>query len=317
MIRLPHAPVLLYLLASVAPAEDQAAPVKKFSVSAAGVKLVKPKGFEPAERFHGFRDLGRRSSVMVMNIPGPFAEVTKGLTTQGLASRGMKLLSTRKLKIGGADALLLSVSQVIAAPEKTEYRKWMLVFGDGKRTSMVTAAFPASFADELSEPLKACVLSAERIAVGGSDPDFTIQPAGKMKRGKHIGGALKALAFGLRAEGKGKPGEPMLIAMRSFLRDPIGKQREFALKRLHQTPQFEKIVKVLWTRPIEVDGLAGFESLADSTHTEPDLPMKVYQVMLFTDTGYILIRGSVRKEQGEEFLPVFQKMARSLKRTKK
>ena len=45
--------------------------------------------------------------------------------------------------------------------------------------------------------------------------------------------------------------------------------------------------------------------------------MKVYQVMLFTDTGYILIRGSVRKEQGEEFLPVFQKMARSLKRTKK
>jgi hypothetical protein len=317
MIRLPHAPVLLCLLAAVAPAQDQAKPVKKFSVSAAGVKLVKPKGFEPAERFHGFRDLGRRSSVMVVNIPGPFEEVTKGFTTQGLASRGVKLLSTKKLKIAGADALLLGASQVVAAPEKTEYRKWMLVFGDGKRTSMVVAAFPASLADELSEPLKACVLSAERIAVRDSDPDFTIQPAGKMKRNKFGGGAIKGLAFGLRAEGKAKLGEPIFIAMRSFLREPIGNQRAFALKRLRQTPQGETVGTMLWTRPIEVDGLAGFESLADGANAKPEFPMRVYQVMLFTDTGYVLIRGTLRREQSAEFLPAFQKMARSFKRTKK
>ncbi len=49
---------------------------------AVGIKLVRPDGFDDAENFYGFQQQDMQSSVMVVSIPGPFSEVTRGLYGQ-------------------------------------------------------------------------------------------------------------------------------------------------------------------------------------------------------------------------------------------
>jgi hypothetical protein len=73
---------LVAMLLQVSPVLAQ--PVR---VTGTSVALAPPPGFEPSSRFPGFERADLQSSVMVTEIPGPFAEVTSGLTAAALATR--------------------------------------------------------------------------------------------------------------------------------------------------------------------------------------------------------------------------------------
>ena len=166
-------------------------PENRIRVPGTRVALVPPPGFVPAERFPGFARQESNSSILISEMPVPYAEVIKGFTEAGLLSRGMKLVEQSKATLCGKAGLILNLIQTAAG---SRWEKWVLVFGDQNETVMLTAVFPQQFQTELSNPMRASLLSTR--CVSGTDRNplegltFSLSSTPKMTFAKRFGNSI-------------------------------------------------------------------------------------------------------------------------------
>jgi len=285
------------------------------SFPAAGVKLVRPKGFDDAENFHGFQQPNTKSSVMAVMIPGPYSETSRGFTAEQLKTHGMKLRSKEDVRVDGNTAVLLSVTQNAYG---TEFEKWILAVGNEKETRMVTATFPKSEEKKLSNQLKAVVLSTTIDDTPPPDPTtdvgFVIAAPTKLKLTKGISKMLMYTKDGTIPLKSAE--DPFFIAGSSISQGPIDDRRQFATQRLLNTAN-TRIIAVISNSEITIDGLDGYEIVADGNLTKSGNTVKVYQVLLYDDGTYILMQGRVAAHLADEYMSEFKTMARSLTRKPK
>ncbi|MBC8104014.1 MAG: hypothetical protein H7Z41_15685 [Cytophagales bacterium] len=277
----------------------------------AGVRLVQPSGFTPATSFDGFEHK-TGASVVVMRIPGPYAEVTRGFDTAALKARGITLVTKEDMKIDGLSGVLLNVTQ---EAHDIVFAKWIAAFGDPSQTILVTASFPQEQTRSLSARLKASVLSARRDkkvgAKPGADITFTLTPSTKLKPASGLGKMLLFTKEGIVPAKN--PSDPLFVATPSLGDPPVADRGEYALNRLRQTAH-TTVTKITSNQPIGIDDMDGFEIIAEAKDTTSGLPLTLYQVMLFEEDSYFLMQGLVGKEQSAAYLPEFKAMARSLRR---
>jgi hypothetical protein len=115
--------------------------------------------------------------------------------------------------------------------------------------------------------------------------------------------------------------DPIFIVAPSLGFHPIGDKHSFAMKRLHEMPGITQ-VSVKEDTAIRIDGLSGFESIAEAMagavtqqgKTLAGLKMTLYQVTLFDGDSYVLINGMVGTDRAPQYLPEFKSLARSLKK---
>lgn len=247
------------------------------------VIVTPPAGFVVADRFPGFMSEETGSSVMVSELPAPFAEVTKDFSAPGFKKQGMTLLSQVKMSYGAHDGLLISASQ---AARGIDWLKWMGVFGDSKVTYIVTATFPKEAEAELSDLLKKSVMGA-RVSSINVDPldalTFRVSPTNDMKMAKVIGNGV------LFSKGGIFPAKsietPIFVVGASASKGlAISDKKVFAEARLLKIATI-KDVRVKGTAPITVGGLDGFESTADAVDADGGAKMLIYQVVLFDADG--------------------------------
>jgi hypothetical protein len=280
------------------------------SFPTAGVKLIQPDGFAVAESFDGFQQPNTQSSVLTMMIPGPFAETTKGFTAAGLKTRGMTLRSKENISIEGQTGLLINLVQTV---NNTEFSKWIVVFGNQQETKMVTATFPTANTAKLSAPLKSVVLTAKNDLTSpqlGANVGFTIAAANKLKITRGMGKTLMYTKDGV-VPVKSRL-DPLFLVAPSLSQVTIVDRQKFATDRLAKTGSI-KIDAVTTTNPITIDGLDGYEIIADAQDAA-GTALTLYQVMLFEDKSYLLIQGIVGTKIRDEYLPEFKAMARSFKK---
>lgn len=285
------------------------------SFPAAGIKLAKPPDFENAENFHGFQQRASNSSVMVVKVPAAFSKVSDGFTAENMMTRRMILESKEAIKIHGLAGFLMKVTQVEFG---IEFIKWIVAFGDESRTLLVTATMPRTCEAELSGILKSSVLSVKLDGTPAPDPRdevrFTLAESKKLKLASGMG---KMLAYTKDGTLPAKsPKEPLFVAGHSLWVAPIEDRRQFAVQRLLQTAK-TKISAITSTKSKTIDGLDGFESIAQAQDVDSGTPLVVYQVILFEDAAYILMQGLVGTELADEYLPEFSAMAHSLARKKR
>ena len=282
------------------------------SFPALGLKIRQPEGFEKADNFDGFGEPETQSSIMAISLPAPYSQVTAGFTKEQMKTRGWVLLSRDDVKVNGLPGILVHFEQ----PAGDEvFLKWSFVFGDDKKTTMVTAAFPKAQERELSTRLKSAVLSLrpDRAALPdpGADLPFTLAATPKLKLADGINRTLaytKDGVFMIKS-----PGDPLFIATSSVDQVIVGDRRNFAEQRVVGTVH-TKQVKVKSSDAITIDGLDGFESLAEAEEDLSGTPLILYQVILFDDESYVIMQGHVGAEHRVEFLPEFKAIARSFRR---
>jgi len=85
-----------------------------------GVAMPQPPGFEKAEDFYGFQQPSTGASVMVLAIPGPFAEVTQGFTKTALAERGMTLHAKELTRVKGQAAWFKNSRFWVTLPQQNK-----------------------------------------------------------------------------------------------------------------------------------------------------------------------------------------------------
>ena len=282
------------------------------SFPACGIKIRQPEGFEKDDSFEGFGNPETQSSIVAMSFAGPYSKVTAGFTQDQMKAQNWTLLSREDVEVDGLPGILVHFEQPAGGKV---FLKWSLVFGDDRKTTMVTATFPKSHEEELSARLKSAVLSAriDRAASSdaGADLPFTISASPKLKLTPAISNMLAYTKDGVIPAKS--PKDPMFGVARALGKVVVGDKPQFAERRLRGTARTKGLV-VQSTDAITIAGLDGYESLAEAEDVKSGTPLIVYQVILFDEGSYILMQGLVATELRDEYLPEFKAMARTFQR---
>ena len=287
-------------------------PVHAVRVPGTNVSLQPPAGFAPADNFPGFQNPEQQASIMVTQMPAPFAEVTKAMNKETLATRGMTLLSSSSEKVDGRDALLLHVAQAAAG---VEYLKWMLVTGDPTTTFMIVGTFPKSAEGEASAAIRTAVLTTSIELRGPDNPfeglQFRITPTPALKIASRVSNMLILTESGMA--GTVAPGDPVYIVGSSI--GPAGSAdlKAFSEARARQTEQVTDL-KNLTGRDITLGGLAAYELVADATGVKSETPVRLYQVIAPDGDGYFIVQAFVGTERADAMLPEFRKVTESFRK---
>jgi hypothetical protein len=288
------------------------ATAERIAVPGTRVSLEPPDGFVLAERFPGFGHRASGASIMVTEMPAPVDEVRKGMTAEGLAGRGMKVVSSESVPSDAGEVLLLAATQQAGGAEVS---KWMAISGDSSHTLIVLATYPSNQATTLATPLRAAVLSAQRSAEA---PDlfaglpFTLTESGTLKIANRVANALLLTEGG--KQGTLAPGEPLLIAAASLSEVDLTDLGAFAQARLRQTEQLTGPWKS-GGQELEVDGHRAWELAGEATEKRSGRPVKVYQLIVADGPrSYLIVQAMVDPARWDELLPQFRAVGHSLRR---
>jgi hypothetical protein len=302
----PALSVPVFLLFATAPAFAQAVRVPGTKVS-----LTPPAGFTLAQQYPGFEREADRATIMVTELPTDASEMTRAMTRDALASRGMMLMASSNQVINGKPARLLNVRQ---GSPNGDVLKWMLIAGDRTTTIMIVGTFPADSPYNIGTSIQHALLSS---SWGQAAPDafeglpFRITPTSRLKLARRVGNMLTLTESGTM----GSPGssEAIYLVGHSIGHGDVGDLRNFSEVRARQTT-LTKSVGNFRGRTVQVDGLDAYELEADAIDTRSGAPMRLYQVIVPDDTGYFIAQGLTGVDRAADLLPEFREVTAGFRR---
>ena len=307
--------LLLLLLTTPAgvPAQQGAPASQPVRVAGTKVSLVPPAGFVPSKQFTGYALEAEGASILITELPFSLSQAAAPLTNpEQLKTRAMTLLSKESVTAGGAPALLLGLRQNASGGE---YLKLVLLVGDDAAAVMVTATFPAESEARLSAPLRRSVLTARwdkaAVVADGEGLRFTVGERGALKLARRIGNTLMYTGGGVFPSPA--TDNPLFIVGPSLAEVPADDRKAFAEGRISDTASVTGVV-ARKTEPLTLDGLGGYETLADAKDKVTGEPMVVYQVILFDGPHFYIMQGLTSQKTAAQHLPSFREMARTFRR---
>ena len=251
------------------------------------ISLIAPKGFTDGANFLGFEHKESGSSIMILDIPGPYSETSAGINKHNLLSKGIEVSKIENLTINGLSAIFVTGTQNAYG---NIYTKYILVFGTDDETIMINGVSPKNL-EKIGNEIKKSMLTVYYEADKKINPfetlDYTIDvSATKLKFGKSMSNSL---IFSVDGQVPTLSNDKTsLIIAKSFSQITQEDKKLFAINRLKQTP-FE-IENIVYTNEITIDGIFGYEIYAKGK-TE-----KIYQVILFSDKLYYILIGTTNDE---------------------
>ncbi len=278
------------------------------------IYLVPPPGFVPAASFSGFKQDATESSIVVMEIPGPYERVSKGFSPENLKDRQMELIDSQNGVYGNMSGVMLTVRQ---PDQGRTLKKYILLFGDESRTIMVNGIF-----DETNKQVESHIkISMESV---------TYNPEAKMAKDEGLAFTIDDKDSGFQLtksisgtaiytiDGKIPTDDPYrsnLIVSPSILQIEEKDRAAFAVERLKTIPTIKE-ARTTKTAPINIDGLDGFETFSDAKDTNSGAKVSVYQLTLFTKNQYYLLVGTTEGDF-EKNIAAFKKLAHTFKLKKR
>ncbi|MFA6210496.1 MAG: hypothetical protein WCT03_12750 [Candidatus Obscuribacterales bacterium] len=276
------------------------------------VSITKSDNFAPAPNFSGFVDKATQASIMVTEMPSPFEATTAGFNEAGLASRAMKLVSKEAVTVGDYPGILCSVKQTAYG---SDFSKWILAFGNEEQTIVVTASYPDSSADKLSESLKQILLTA-RYDAKAKPPDpmadlpFTISGSKNLLMAGRIQNTLLFSPTGKITAID--PKDPSLFLVGQALNDlEIPDKTDFARTRLKMTANLTD-VQIISEKDITVAGMPTREILATGKNKQ-GAELFVLQDIAYGGGSYFFLQGITDLDQKEDKEPEFRAIVDSFR----
>lgn len=275
------------------------------------ISLVPPADFTVATNFAGFQQDSSGASIMVLEIPAPFSEIAKAFTAEGLKTQGMDLLEKEELMLNGIPAILIKGEQPAYG---NTYHKYTLAFGSETESILINGTYQKEDETALGETIKSAMLSTIYDASKSIDPiesaDFEIALTGT----DMVFAASIANSLLFNREGQipaTATDKSAFIVAKSFSEMEIIDKKAFSENRLRQNPITIESIKS--TEPIRIDGLDGFEIIAESKPDELGKVLELYQVTLFLDKQYYILFGSSESDY-EKNMAVFKSLTQTFKR---
>jgi hypothetical protein len=283
---------------------------KHKNINGTKISLIPPQGFISAQNFIGLQQAESGSSIMVLDIPGPYSEISAGLNAENLLSNGVEVSLIEPLTINELPGMLITGKQRAYG---STYSKYILVFGNESETIMLNGIFPENM-KKFGAEIKKSILSVIYDAGMKLDPfavlDYTIDVSEtKLKFAASSSGSLI-----FTVDGKiptASEDKTNLIVTKSFNTVTPDDKKQFCINRIKKTPV--DIQTIEYTNEISVDGMNGYEIYAKAKSKNTDTPENIYQVILFSDDLYYILI-STSNDETPESINEAKKAINTLKR---
>ena len=260
---------------------------KHVLVRGTAISLIPPAGFDLSGNFKGFQNPDDPTSmIMVVDIPGPFSEVSKGFTTEMMASRGMKLNEKKEVLVNAQKGYLIDLEQ---EANGMFFFKSVLIFGNEQSTTMINGIHLKDSTDvgiAIKASIQTVVVDTSMNVNPRKELDYDLnENAGRLKFINVMGNAML-----FNRDGKtptASADKAILITDKSLEKTEIVDKKSFCIARLKKYPEEYEVITDKGIHEIELDGLKGFELFARNAEKE------LYQVIVFGEEGgYFLMFGT-------------------------
>lgn len=293
---------LLLLVALPAGAEPQ-------RIGGTRVLLEVPEGFVVSGEFPGLGRDEDLTSVLVTELPMPLETARADFTREALEERGVMLHGSAEVEVGRRRGTLLHATQRAAG---ATFRKWMLLFGDGSASVLITATTPLDLESTHGDALVGVLKTLRWEPTTAVPPDeglrFAVRGAAPFEI---VTTAPNAVVFANPAHDTSTGELPPLIAVGSSLgRVQIARLAEFARQRLQETATLDQI-EVRSERPTRLGGLAAYELSADARDIETKRTVRVTQILGSDGERYFLVQGIFDEARPDAYTTPFEQIVGS------
>lgn len=271
------------------------------------ISMIPPKDFQVAKSFMGFQQAETNSSVMVLDVPGPFLEVSKALTVENLLKQGVEVENSEQIILNGLPAVLIKGDQTAYG---SIFRKYILVLGTEQETIMINGIVPKdslALGDAVKNALLSTVYDVNKILTPLDAVDFQISTV----ETDFIFAKSMSNMLVYNRDGKipvETSDKASLVIAKAFSKVAITDKKMYATNRIKTLPvQISKIIKTI---AVEINGLKGYEITAEGVNRKTGIKEQAYQVMLFTDDSYYILFGS-SQDDFDTNLVVFKKLVQT------
>lgn len=274
------------------------------------VSLIAPNGFTDGLNFLGLQQTESGSSIMILDIPGPYPETSKGITKENMLSKGVEVSKIENLTINGLPAMFVTGTQNAYG---NIYTKYIFVFGSENETIMINGVYPENLnkiGDEVKKSMLTVYYEADMNIDAFGNLDYSIDVTEtKLKFGKSMSNLLIFSVDGQVPTSSSD--KTNLIVAKSFSPVTQEDKKLFVINRLKQTPI--EIDNIEYTNEISIDGIYGYEIYAKGKSRKTGEIENIYQVILFSDKLYYIFFGTTN-DQTEKSIEEIKKAVKTFKR---
>jgi hypothetical protein len=269
------------------------------------IGLVPPPGMIAAKTFPGFVDTDNKAAILITALPaGAYGEVEKTLTADALKKQGITMEKRQALQLAIGNAVLVVGTQV--APDKTPYRKWLLLAEAHDVTAIVSVQVPQqskAYSDAVlreafnSLALRAKVPNAELLTM----LPFTVGDLAGFRLMNVIPGrALLLIDRPDYPHMVATPDLPELVydARCTILAAPGGPSDKAAQSNFARTTFAAiagiKDVQITMAEPVRLDQQDGFETVAHAKDVNTGADLMVVQWLRFGNGSFLQMVGVAR-----------------------
>jgi hypothetical protein len=279
-----------------------------------GVSLIIPDEFRLTENFPGLVASDHISSVMITEVARRIESVRATMTPHALAGRGLRTLRSENVVVDGRTALF--VHAIDQTSSQGTIRRWMLVFGAGDFSVVLTASTTKALSPSVGPVLEQILLGAlwdprvisEIFATLG----FTVSETELLKVSDRLPQMIVLTRGGHREVLE--PEEPLLLVGSSKTGgDPVD-LAAFARRQLAEMPELRDVL-IVSEGPVVLGDMTGHEIVATAVDRNSGTAIDVYQAFASDGARYYLVQGLVGTAGADEFMPQFREVAASFERT--
>jgi len=279
-----------------------------------GVSLIIPDEFRLTEDFPGLVASDRISSVMITEVARRIESVRAAMMPYALAERGMRTLRSENVVVDGRAALFVhAIDQTF--PEGT-IRRWMLVFGAGDFSVVLTASTTKELSPSVGPVLEQILLNAlwdpGIISEIFASLGFTVSESELLKVSDRLPQMIVLTRGGHREVLD--PEEPLLLVGSTKAGGEPFDLATFARTQLFEMPELRD-ARIVSEGPVALGDMGGHEIVAKAVDRDSGTAIDVYQAFASDGARYYLVQGLVGTASADEFMPQFREIATSFKRT--
>ena len=269
------------------------------------IGLIPPPGMTIAKSFPGFIDTEKNAGILVGMMPlTAYDDMEKTLADDSLKKQGITVEKRETLQLNIGKGLLVIGTEI--GPDKTKYRKWLVLAKTSDLTALVTVQEPAqsnAYPDSVVRTSLASI--AERQIVPDTEVlsllPFTVGDLAGFKVAKVLPGRAVIL---IDAPKEPHPYDDARFVISAVPGGPTTEEERanFARFSFNSIPGI-KDVHLTMSEPIRIDNQQGFETVAQAKEANIGIDLVVVQWLRFGSGQFLQMVGISRADVWSTELP--------------
>ena len=278
------------------------------------VLMQLPDGYQPARQYSGFEHAGLGVSFVIMELPATsYADLTAGLSPEGLAARGIANVQRGQLDRPGAHEYLVGAQ---TSPAGT-FAKFFLTFRQRGLAVLVTANVPNAALEkglvQAGDIEK--VLASARVGITRMAHDlYRLDHLGPFREAGVIAGTSRLYTLDGKLEPAHKGATRALFLVEPSLdQEPLADPAKTAASLLQALPGYADI-EITPAEPVEIGGVTGIALHATARNATDGAQVRLYQLLVpGRKGGFYRLLGQAAQGQATTLLPQIERMAASFR----